>query len=85
MEAVPAASATFEHAGGDDPDGCLPCWNDQYEQDTEPENITACLTPTPDPAEPGVCQWCSHAVVAVVAPASLPCPGCESSPCGCPS
>lgn len=52
----------WEHGAGDDDDGCLACWNDQYEQGAEPENITACSTPEPDPLERGLCRWCSHAI-----------------------
>ena len=59
---VPQVAFVWEHGGGDDDDGCLCCWNDQYEQGTEPENITACATPEPDPSEPGKCLWCSHSI-----------------------
>lgn len=50
----------FRHASGDDEQGCVPCYSDQWEEGLTEPNIIPCTTPEPDPDEPGVCRFCSH-------------------------
>lgn len=83
LGAAPAAPATFEHAGGDDEDGCISCWLDQEAEGSPIRAIRPCRQPEDDPDEPGICRWCSHTVEATAAPASLPCPDCENASCRC--
>lgn len=52
----------WRHASGDDEDGCFTCFLDQMDEGLTTPNIRPCTTPEPDPLEPGLCRWCSHAV-----------------------
>jgi len=83
MGAAPVAPVRYQHASGDDEDGCMPCWFDQEEQGIALADIRPCTTPEPDPAEPAVCRWCSHTVAPEVPSTGLSCGDCESSPCRC--
>lgn len=87
-EALGVSPATcYRHASGDDTDGsCLACIEEPCPDvgGVCPGVHPVCRAAVPDPAEPGLCRWCSHTVEPVGAAASLPCSGCESSPCVCP-
>lgn len=73
----------FQHASGDDEDGCITCWLDQMDEGLTTPRIRPCTTPEPDPLEPGLCRWCSHAVEPVTPPVGLSCGDCENVDCRC--
>lgn len=54
--------ARYRHASGDDADGCLACFSDEYGEGIDVATILQCAHPEPDPADPEVCRWCSHTV-----------------------
>lgn len=52
----------FRHASGEDADGCLACFSDEYTDGVDVATIVQCQHPEPDPAEPELCAYCSHMI-----------------------